>query len=113
MDAELITIIGRVIDEVNVSRAEKIPTTDLEALTLYGEGGVFDSMQLVNFLAIMEFEITEEFDVEVSLTSEKAVSQRVSPFSRVRRLIDFAAQEIDIARSDSGVAAVAGDASVR
>lgn len=94
MKDRLLELVTDVIDDMNRRRDEKIPTDDLEGLALYGDSGVFDSMHLVNFLTQLEEAIEDEYDVEISLTSEKAVSQRVSPFSRVGRLIDFAADEI-------------------
>jgi hypothetical protein len=57
-------------------------------------------MQLVNFLARIEEAIEDEFDVEISLTSEKAVSQQISPFSSGRRLIEFTIGELEEAGVD-------------
>jgi acyl carrier protein len=99
MKAQLLDIIQGIIVELNERREEKIPTDDLLGLAFYGNSSVFDSMQLVNFLARVEEAIEDEFDVEISLTSEKAVSQRVSPFSSGARLIDFAVGELEEARS--------------
>ncbi|WP_437775064.1 hypothetical protein [Sorangium sp. So ce1097] len=70
-------------------------------LALYGSGGVFDSMQLVNFLVLVEQKIDDEMSQAVSLTSEKAVSMRVSPFASVRRLIDFIADELSEAKTEA------------
>jgi hypothetical protein len=57
-------------------------------------------MQLVNFLTQVEEAVEDEYDEEISLTSEKAVSQRVSPFSRVSRLVAFVEAEL----AEAGVA---------
>ncbi|MBT2401561.1 hypothetical protein [Streptomyces sp. ISL-100] len=97
MKDRILGLIAGVVDEVNERRSEKIPTENLVQVSLYGEVGVFDSMHLVNFLVLVEEAIEDEFDVEVSLTSEKAVSQRVSPFSSVRRLVDYIEGEIQLA----------------
>ncbi|WP_437630547.1 hypothetical protein [Sorangium sp. So ce854] len=70
-------------------------------LALYGSGGVFDSMQLVNFLVLVEQKIDDEMSQAISLTSEKAVSMRVSPFASVRRLIDFIADELSEAKTEA------------
>ncbi|MGN5378591.1 hypothetical protein ACQ4WX_17470 [Streptomyces lasalocidi] len=53
-------------------------------------------MYLVAFLSAVEESLEDEFGVEVSLTSEKAVSRRVSPFSSVRRLIGFIEEELEL-----------------
>jgi acyl carrier protein len=95
MGDQLLKIITNVIEELNETRDEKIPLQNLPALALYGDTGVFDSMHLVSFLSLVEEALEDELDVEVSLTSERAVSKRVSPFSRVSRLIDFIQEEIE------------------
>ncbi|MEV6203403.1 hypothetical protein AB0M64_26020 [Streptomyces sp. NPDC051771] len=95
MRERLVGLIGNVVAEVNERRDEKIPTGDLLNVSLYGDAGVFDSMHLVNFLTLVEEAIEDEFDVEISLTSEKAVSRRVSPFSSVGRLIEFIEEEMN------------------
>lgn len=100
MQERLLEIILGVISELNERRDEKISTDNPLDVSFYGNSAVFDSMQLVNFLARVEEAIEDEFDVEISLTSEKAVSQRISPFSSTRRLIEFAIGELD----EAGVA---------
>ncbi|MEU3957837.1 hypothetical protein AB0F45_37115, partial [Streptomyces achromogenes] len=76
MNDRLLALIQDVIEEVNERRDEKIPVTELTSLALYGDNGVFDSMQLVNFLTQVEEAVEDEYGEEISLTSEKAVSQR-------------------------------------
>ncbi|GAA3432635.1 hypothetical protein [Kutzneria kofuensis] len=94
MNDRILQIIVSAIDELNEAREEKIPTDNVLDLSLYGDAGVFESMHLVGFLALVEEKLEDEFDVEVALASEKAVSRRISPFSSVRRLIDFAEEEL-------------------
>jgi hypothetical protein len=95
MDDQLLKLIAGVVEELNERRDEKIPLQGLAELALYGDAGVFDSMHLVSFLALVEEALEDELDVEVSLTSERAVSRGVSPFSRVSRLIEFIQEEIE------------------
>ncbi|WP_245984065.1 hypothetical protein [Streptomyces tateyamensis] len=102
MDDRLLGVIGNVIAEINERRDEKIPTDDLLNVSLYGDAGVFDSMHLVNFLTLVEEAIEDEYDLEISLTSEKAVSRRISPFSRVERLIEFIEEEMVLVGAESG-----------
>jgi hypothetical protein len=102
MDDQLFKIIINVIEELNEMRDEKIQLQNLSELALYGDAGVFDSMHLVNFLALVEEALEDELDVQVSLTSERAVSRRVNPFSRVSRLIDFIQEEIQRADGSAG-----------
>ncbi|MFE7525295.1 hypothetical protein ACFU7Y_06200 [Kitasatospora sp. NPDC057542] len=94
MKDRILQIVIEAIDDINTMREEKIPTDNVLDLCLYGNDGVFESMYLVAFLAQVEEGLEDEFGVEVTLASEKAVSLRVSPFSRVRRLIDFIEEEL-------------------
>ncbi|MEV2246301.1 hypothetical protein [Streptomyces sp. NPDC049970] len=94
MTDRILQIIIDAIDDINSMRVEKISTDNVLDLSLYGNEGVFESMYLVAFLAQVEEGIEDEFEVEVTLASEKAVSLRVSPFSSVRRLIDFIEGEL-------------------
>jgi len=98
MQDQLLALITGVVEELNEGRSEKIPTENLPGVVLYG--GVFDSMHLVNFLALVEEALEDEFEVAISLTSKKAVSQRVSPFSSVSRLIEFIEEEVRLATGE-------------
>ncbi|ONN71156.1 hypothetical protein [Pseudomonas oryzihabitans] len=89
MREQILEIIQRTLSEINATRKEKIDLSDVPNLALYGTSGVFDSMQLVSFLAAVEEGLDDELNIEISLTSDKAVSQKVSPFSSVSCLIDF------------------------
>ena len=51
-------------------------------------------MGLVNFLTTVEEKLEDDFGVTVSLTSEKAVSRKVSPFASVEALTGFVMEEI-------------------
>lgn len=56
---------------------------------LIGSSGIFDSMDLVNFIVELEESIEDEMDIEVSLADEKAMSRRTSPFVNVTSLSKF------------------------
>jgi acyl carrier protein len=109
MQDQLLEMITSVVKELNEHRSEPIPTENLLGVGLYGDTGVFDSMRLVNFLVLVEEALEDEYDVEISLTSEKAVSRRVSPFSSVKRLIDFIEEEVRLARGDGAGPAAGGE----
>lgn len=56
---------------------------------IFGPGGTLDSLGLVNFLADLEYRIDQEFDREVVLASDKAMSRKRSPFRDVDALTDY------------------------
>ncbi len=55
---------------------------------LLGNDAVVDSMGLVNLIVDIESALADK-DLEVTLTSEKAMSQRNSPFRTVESLTDY------------------------
>jgi len=62
---------------------------DIDSYTpLIGENRVLDSMGLVNVIVDIETALMEE-NIEVSLTSEAAMSSRISPFRTVNALCNF------------------------
>lgn len=62
---------------------------------LIGRARIFDSMGLVNVIVDIETAFLDE-DVEVSLTSETAMSSRISPFRSVRSLCSFISRQLGI-----------------
>ena len=61
--------------------------------TLFGKYSVLDSMGLVNVIIDIESRFLDE-DIDISLTSEKAMSRRNSPFRTVESLADFIVEQI-------------------
>ena len=63
-----------------------------EDTVLLGEGAVMDSFDFVNFVAILEEKISNEFDKAITIVSEKAFSKKYSPFKTVDRIVDYIAE---------------------
>jgi len=72
---------------INVSIDEHTP--------LIGSSKIMDSMGLVNTIVDIETAFLDE-DVEISLTSEAAMSGRISPFRSVGSLCNFIARQLGI-----------------
>lgn len=62
---------------------------------LIGSARILDSMGLVNIIVDIETAFLEE-DMEISLTSEAAMSGRISPFRSVGSLCNFIARQLGI-----------------
>ncbi len=62
---------------------------------LIGSCKIMDSMGLVNTIVDIETSFLDE-DVEISLTSEAAMSGRISPFRSVSSLCNFIARQLGI-----------------
>lgn len=62
---------------------------------LIGSSRILDSMGLVNTIVDIETAFLDE-DVEISLTSETAMSGRISPFRSIGSLCNFIARQLGI-----------------
>jgi acyl carrier protein len=81
------------LTDYNAAEGTSVPvSTDT---VLLGEGGAVDSLGLVRLVMAIEQKIEDEFGVPVSLTDEKAMSQRNSPFRSVGALIEYATTLVD------------------
>ena len=61
---------------------------------LFGKDSVLDSMGLVNVIIDIESRFLDD-DIEISLTSEKAMSRRNSPFRTVATLAEYIIEQIE------------------
>lgn len=61
--------------------------------TLFGQKAILDSMGLVNVIVDIESKFLD-VDKEISLTSEKAMSRRNSPFKTVDTLANFIYEQL-------------------
>ena len=56
---------------------------------LIGSGGLFDSMDLVNFIVDLEEVLEAKYDKSISLQDERAMSRSHSPFMNAEELSKF------------------------
>ena len=74
-------------NEINVELTKDTP--------LIGSARILDSMGLVNIIVDIETAFLDE-DVNINLTSESAMSGRISPFRSVGSLCNFIARQLGI-----------------
>ena len=60
---------------------------------IFGNGGRLDSLGLVSFLINLEQKVEEEYDMQITIADEKAMSMSNSPFKNVKRLTSFLVQK--------------------
>jgi hypothetical protein len=96
----LVEVTLATIDEVNeyLPEARRLPRSP--STRLFGEQGMLDSLGLVNFLLALEGRIADTFGQPVTLVSERALSQRSSPFATVTSLAEYAATIVEESRRD-------------
>ena len=87
----LLKLLNEFIDENEIDLDKDIVLD--ENMRLIGTSSVFDSMELVQFIVDVESLLDDEFDIEIELTSEKAMSRRNSPFISINTLVKFIVDE--------------------
>jgi len=81
----IITILKEFNEELEDERLQN-PTIKTK---LYGTNGTLDSLALVSFITDLEEVISEEFDKDIVLADEKAMSATTSPFRNIESLSDY------------------------
>ena len=56
---------------------------------LYGGNGAMDSLALVSFITDLEEKISDEFEKDIILADEKAMSAKTSPFRNIESLTSY------------------------
>ena len=90
------TSVRRAIENFNASESQQVPLTG--GTVLLGAGGAVDSLGLVRLVLTVERQIRDDFGVGISLTDEKAMSQRNSPFRSIDSLVSYLSDALAASR---------------
>ena len=77
------------LTELNEELENKELSNPNKETKLYGGNGVLDSLALVSFITDLEERVSDEFDKDIVLADEKAMSQRTSPFRNIETLVIY------------------------
>jgi acyl carrier protein len=95
MQQKIEKIIVEALEELN----EELENESLNEITketkLYGGNSALDSLALVSLITDLEERISDEFDKDIVLADEKAMSQRTSPFRNVESLTNYISNLIE------------------
>ena len=87
---KIIEVIYNSIDEeINSLPSRKEPLEKSEDTVLFGSSDGLDSLDLVNLIIGVEEAVGDEFDSEIALADESAVSEENSPYRTVKTLADY------------------------
>ena len=87
-------IVINVIQEYCATNGLVIKDLDKDT-PLIGSARILDSMGLVNIVVDIETAFLDE-DIEISLTSETAMTGRISPFRTIGSLCNFIARQLGL-----------------
>ena len=91
LEALILSKLKEFVDENSIDVEDEI-TIDSR---LIGRESFLDSIGLVTFIVEVEQFLAEDFDLEIELASDKAMSRSTSPFISVKTLSNFVFEEID------------------
>jgi len=86
MKEKIESIIISALTELNDEIENKELNNPTLETKLFGGNGVLNSLALVSLITDVESLISDEFDKEIILANEKAMSQKTSPFRSVEAL---------------------------
>ncbi len=61
----------------------------LSQVVLFGKGAELESLSLVSFIVDLESELSMEFDKEISLTDDRAMTREVSPYANIQSMKEY------------------------
>ena len=88
MRKKIISIVFQAIDTINKQNEQDELIEKSETIELYGSKSKLDSLGLVNLIVTVEQNIEDEFDVNITIADERAMSQIHSPFRTIGSLAD-------------------------
>lgn len=86
-EKEINEIIFKIIDDIN--QQNDILIVKDENTQLFGKNSDLDSLILVNLIIDLEATFSSEYDLEISLTDDKAMMREKSPFDSIKSLSDY------------------------
>jgi len=89
MKQKIEEIIIGVLQDINDDIESETLKNPMKETKLFGEDGALDSLALVSLITDLEGEIHDEFEKDIILADEKAMSQKNSPFNTVESLINY------------------------
>lgn len=60
-----------------------------ENTVLFGNGSAIDSLSLVSLIVDLEMVFSAEHQMDISLTDDRAMTRKQSPFSSINHLVDY------------------------
>jgi acyl carrier protein len=88
----ILQAIYRAVDSINEQSDPEKQIVKAVETALYGANSVLDSLRLVSLVVAVEREIEQESGVSLVLASERAMSQRRSPFLSIGSLAEYIEQ---------------------
>ena len=77
------------VKQLNETLPENQRFTVNEKTILFGDGSNIDSLSLVSVIVDLESLFSDEYDHNISLTDDRAMTREISPFENISSLVDY------------------------
>jgi acyl carrier protein len=92
--AKIYEIVIKQVQELNETLPENQQFSVNEDTILFGNSNI-DSLSLVSVIVDLESVFSAEYDKEISLTDDRAMTREINPFSSIRNLVDYIAEVVN------------------
>jgi D-alanine--poly(phosphoribitol) ligase subunit 2 len=89
MRHDIAALIVQQVQEVGSEQSITLPADLNDSTALFGQNGLLDSLSLVSLVVTVEQAVEDQYGVLVSLTDDKAMSQKNSPYRTIGSLADY------------------------
>lgn len=86
---EILKIVLEQINQLKDTLPEDKKFDVNENTVLFGNGSSIDSLSLVSVIVDLEATFSGEFNFDISLTDDRAMTREISPFENVKTLVDY------------------------
>ncbi len=93
--ANVTDVVLSAIDEMNLGLPADKGVSKSTATPLFGRQSALDSLGLVSLIVGIEQGIADEFDAEISLADDRAMSRSASPFRTVATLVEYIVERLE------------------
>ncbi|MEO6540727.1 MAG: hypothetical protein ABIN74_07050 [Ferruginibacter sp.] len=77
------------VRELNETLPANQQFTINEDTILFGNNSNIDSLSLVSVIVDLESVFSSEYDKDISLTDDRAMTREINPFSSIKNLVDY------------------------
>lgn len=95
MREQVLELVTAAVTDLNDELQYEALNAPNEETAIFGDDDGIDSLSLVRLVVDIEQRVQESLDVQVSLTDERAMSARRSPYRSVGALADFIIARMD------------------
>jgi acyl carrier protein len=97
----ILQVVREAVDEMNEALPPGEQLEKSESAPLFGKDGRLDSLGLVTLVVGVEEKIRDAFSTELSLTDERAMSYRNSPFRSLGAMADYIGHAMESAHVEA------------